>query len=236
MTVSGLKKGTENDGIRFKKRHGNDGIRFKKRHGNDCIRVKKRHGNDGIRFKKGTEMTVSGLKKGTEMTVSGLKKGTEMTVSGMREGAAASSQVLKDGSKGLINGIAAAEEFLMLDPGDLAKLVPVFLEDAADGNTKSIYQLLQLDSKTEQYSVVIQHDDERRTAMHKAALEGRTEVIRLLVDYVKGKPDLEYLIDSKDVYGSTPFISMHETHKSNPKLAEYLLENGATVDLVKKLL
>ena len=169
------------------------------------------------------------------MTVSGLKKGTEMTVSGMREGAAASFQVLKDGSKGLINGIAAAEDFLMLDPGDLAKLVPVFLEDAADGNTKSIYQLLELDSKTEQYSVVIQHDDERRTAMHKAALEGRTEVIRLLVDYVKGKPDLEYLIDSKDVYGSTPFyLVCMKLHKSNPKLAEYLLENGATVDLVKK--
>ena len=34
----------------------------------------------------------------------------------------------------------------------------------------------QLDSKTEQYSVVIQYDDERRTAMHKAALEGRTEL------------------------------------------------------------
>ena len=191
MTVSGMKKGTEMTVQGLKK-------------GTEITVSTMKKGTEMTvqGLKKGSEMTVSTMKKGTEMTVQGLKKGTEMTMSGMREGAAVSLRVLKESGQGILHGLAAAEEFLNLDPVDLAKLVPVFLEDAADGNARSISQLLELDSKTAQYSVVIQHNDEGRTAVHKAAIEGRTEVIKLLVDYVKGKPDLEHLIDSHDIYGS----------------------------------
>jgi anoctamin-10 len=235
MTVSGLKKGTEMTVSGLKKGTEMTVTGLKKGTEMTVTGMKKGTEMTVSGLKKGTEMTVTGLKKGTEMTVTGIKKGTEMTVTGMREGAAASLQVLKDSGQGFLHGLAAAEEFLKLDPGDLAKLVPVFLEDAADGNARSISQLLDLDSKTAQYSIVLQCNEEGRTAVHKAAIEGRTEVIKLLVDYIKGKPDLEHLIDARDIYGSTPFyLVCMKLHKSNPKLAEYLLKNGASVDLVKK--
>ena len=54
------------------------------------------------------------------------------------------------------------ESYAALSEDDLEKLVPIFLEDSADGNCESIKQILDLDSKTDQYSIIKQSDDEGR--------------------------------------------------------------------------
>jgi ankyrin repeat protein len=110
------------------------------------------------------------------------------------------------------------------------------LEDSADGNCESIKQILDLDSKTDQYSIIKQSDDEGRSALHKAALEGQMGALRLLVTYVKdNSPDLlKELLNATDNYGNTPFFQVCvKLHKSDHSMAEFLTEHGAKVDIVK---
>ena len=131
--------------------------------------------------------------------------------------------------------ISTTQDYKKLTHDDLAKLVPIFLEDSADGNEQSIAEMLNLDSKTDQFSILEQTDEEGRTAFHKAGIEGRFEVLKLLCDYVKENPRLQYLIDLPDVYGSTPFFLIcMKLQKSDAEQAAYLLHQGARVDIVKK--
>ena len=121
-----------------------------------------------------------------------------------------------------------------LSPSDLEKLVPIFLEDAADGNTASITQMLDLDSKTDQFSIIKQKDDEGRTALHKAAFEGKSDVLKLLLAYIAKDPSLRYLVDAPDRYGNSAlFLTCMKLHKSDAAQAEYLIEEGADVGRVK---
>ena len=78
-----------------------------------------------------------------------------------------------------------SKSYSALTKDDLEKLVPIFLEDSADGNCDSIKQILDLDSKTDQYSILQQRDEEGRNALHKATLEGKMEALRVIVNYIK---------------------------------------------------
>ena len=51
------------------------------------------------------------------------------------------------------------KSYSALKKDDLEKLVPIFLEDSADGNCDSIKQILDLDAKTDQYSILQQRDE-----------------------------------------------------------------------------
>ena len=77
---------------------------------------------------------------------------------------------------------------------------------------------------------------EGRNALHKAALEGKMEALRLIVNYVKqNTPNtLEGFINAVDNYGNTPFFKFCvKLHKADSSMAEFLVSNGAKVFLVK---
>jgi ankyrin repeat protein len=118
---------------------------------------------------------------------------------------------------------------------ELKKLVPIFLEDAFDGNLEAVNRMLELDAKTKNYSIVQQTDDEGRTALHKAALEGQKEVLRALVNYVEKDEELQYLIDAKDDYGNSPFfhVCIKLNKSEDAQMGEFLLRKGAKVDVIK---
>ena len=191
--------------------------------------------------KKSANMTVSGLQSGANITAKMAKKSATMTASGIGQGASLTFQGLKKSADVTLQigslvgtGLKGAADLLSLSAGDLAKLVPIFLEDAASGNENSISQLLEFDSKTDQFSIISQRDKEYRTALHKASLEGHAGVMKLLVNYINNYPELSHLIDAPDYYGSTPFFLVcMKYHRSDSLLAEYLLSAGAKVDLVK---
>eukprot|EP00944_MAST-04C_sp_MAST-4C-sp1_P005805 g5805.t1 len=129
-----------------------------------------------------------------------------------------------------------AKSYSALTKDDLEKLVPIFLEDSADGNCDSIKQILDLDAKTDQYSILQQRDEEGRNALHKAALEGKVEALRVIVNYVKqnAPKTLEGLINAVDNYGNTPFFQVCvKLNKADSSMAEFLVSNGAKVFLVK---
>ena len=173
----------------------------------------------------------------TKNTRSVIKRSSTKTFSAMETGLKRSATItltgLKNAGEGMIHSLTAAGEFL--SPGDLKKLVPVFLEDAADGNVNSIIQILELDSVTDDFSIVQQKDEEGRTAFHKAALEGQSAVMKVLIEYIDHDPELAYLVNEKDVYGSTPFFLLcMKLHKGDPTQAQYLISHGATLNLVKR--
>ena len=124
-----------------------------------------------------------------------------------------------------------------MDDDDLEKLVPVLLEDASDGNLEAVRQVLELDAKTPNFSIVMATDDEGRHALHRAALEGRFEVLSLLLDRYKDTTNnkgIKY-INVPDKYGNTPlFLVCIRLDKSDCRQAQYLMDCGASVDIVKK--
>ena len=125
---------------------------------------------------------------------------------------------------------------LDIDEDELEKLVPVLLEDASDGNVEAVRQVLEIDAKTH-FSIAFQVDGEKRNALHRASLEGRFEVLKLLLerfqDTNEPKTGIKY-IDVPDKYGNTVlFLVCIRLDKSDFMQAKYLLDAGASVDVVK---
>jgi hypothetical protein len=75
----------------------------------------------------------------------------------------------------------SAENDLDIDEDELEKLVPVLLEDASDGNVEAVRQVLEIDAQTPNFSIAFQVDGEKRNALYRASLEGRFEVLKLLM-------------------------------------------------------
>ena len=127
---------------------------------------------------------------------------------------------------------------LHIDEDELEKLVPVLLEDASDGNVEAVRQVLEIDARTPKFSIAFQVDCEGRNALHRASLEGRFEVLKLLLEQFKDttepKTGVKY-IDVPDKYGNTAlFLVCIRLDKSDFMQAKYLLDAGASVDVVKK--
>lgn len=123
-----------------------------------------------------------------------------------------------------------------VDEDDLRKLVPVLLEDAASGNLESVTQILNLDDKTPNFSIDQQLDDEGRSALHRAALEGQFDVLKLLLER---NPDTiingNRFIDLPDRYGNTAlFLVCIRLDRSDSVQAKYLLDQDADINIVKK--
>jgi len=131
-----------------------------------------------------------------------------------------------------------SEGDLDIDEDELEKLVPVLLEDASDGNVDAVRQVLDLDAKTPNFSIAMAKDSEGRHALHRASLEGRFEVLQLLLERFGGttepKTGIKY-IDVPDKYGNTAlFLVCIRLDKSDVMQAKFLLDAGASVEVVKK--
>ena len=131
----------------------------------------------------------------------------------------------------------SVESDLDIDEDELEKLVPVLLEDASDGNVEAVRQVLEIDAQTPNFSIAFQVDGEKRNALHRASLEGRFEVLKLLLkrfqDTNEPKTGIKY-IDVPDKYGNTAlFLVCIRLDKSDFMQAKYLLDAGASVDVVK---
>jgi ankyrin repeat protein len=126
---------------------------------------------------------------------------------------------------------------LDIDDDELEKLVPVLLEDAADGNLEAVRQVLDLDAKTPNFSIAMAVDDEGRHALHRAALEGQFEIVKLLLERFSdrtNKKGTKY-IDVPDKYGNTAlFLVCIRLDKSDEQQAVFLCDAGASVEVVKK--
>lgn len=97
---------------------------------------------------------------------------------------------------------------------------------------------LEIDARTPKFSIAFQVDCEGRNALHRASLEGRFEVLKLLLEQFKDttepKTGVKY-IDVPDKYGNTAlFLVCIRLDKSDFMQAKYLLDAGASVDVVKK--
>uniref|UniRef100_A0ACD6AMH3 Uncharacterized protein n=2 Tax=Avena sativa TaxID=4498 RepID=A0ACD6AMH3_AVESA len=97
-----------------------------------------------------------------------------------------------------------------------------FLEAACTGDLESLRKLgSALDEEGKGAAAVAAgvRDANRRTALHFAAREGRTEVCQFLVE------QLRLPVDPKDDDGETPLI--HAARQGRLETAEYLLDHGA---------
>ena len=123
-----------------------------------------------------------------------------------------------------------------VDEDDLRKLVPVLLEDASTGNLEAVTQILNLDDKTPNFSIDQQLDDEGRSALHRAALEGRFDILKILLErnpdtIIKGRK----FIDLPDRYGNTAlFLVCIRLDRSDYSQAKYLLDLGADINIIKE--
>ena len=125
---------------------------------------------------------------------------------------------------------------LIVEDSELEKLVPVLLEDASDGNVVSVRQILDLDAKTPNFSIATATDDEGRHALHRAALEGQFEVLNILIERFGATTDSKgnKYIDVPDKYGNTAlFLVCIRLDKSDEAQAQYLMDCGASVEIIK---
>jgi ankyrin repeat protein len=130
-----------------------------------------------------------------------------------------------------------SEGDLDIDEEELEKLVPVLLEDASDGNLEAVRQVLDLDAKTPNFSIAMEKDSEGRHALHRASLEGRFEILELLLERyekTKEKKTGTKYIDVPDKYGNTAlFLVCIRLDRSDVTQAKFLLQHGASVEVVK---
>ncbi|XP_062179888.1 uncharacterized protein LOC133884474 [Phragmites australis] len=108
--------------------------------------------------------------------------------------------------------------------------VQAFLEAARAGDLDSVKKLVAaLDEEGKGAAAVAAavRDANKRTALHFAAREGRTDVCAFLIDQL-GLP-----VDPKDDDGETPLI--HATRQGHLHTAQYLLDHGANPSVATSL-
>lgn len=90
-----------------------------------------------------------------------------------------------------------------LGKSELRGLEPVLLEDADGGNAASVEELLNMGVDP------MCRDDEERTSLMKASLNGHHEVVRIVLESFSNfsKKPIPALVNAKDKYGNTALFS-----------------------------